>query len=80
LAVVEGVVHGRVPDIETLSPGGLAGCYGNPGVKDGVPTYPEFTRDNPHCYFYSRRNLTPRCLARHVFACDLLAASFRRTW
>jgi hypothetical protein len=32
------------------------------------------------CYFYSRRNLTPRCLARHVLACDLLATSFRRRW
>jgi hypothetical protein len=31
-------------------------------------------------YFYSRRNLTPRCLARHVLACDFLAALFRRTW
>src|SRR5262249_542241 len=31
-------------------------------------------------YFYSRRNLTPRCLARQVLACDLRATSFRRTW
>ena len=30
--------------------------------------------------FYSRRNLTPRCLALHVLACDFLAASFRRRW
>ncbi len=29
--------------------------------------------------FYSRRNLTPRCLARHVLVCDFLATSFRRT-
>jgi hypothetical protein len=31
-------------------------------------------------YFYSRRNLTPRCLARQVLACDFRAVSFRRTW
>jgi hypothetical protein len=31
-------------------------------------------------YFYSRRNLTPRCLARHVLACDFRATSLRRTW
>ncbi len=30
-------------------------------------------------YFYSRRNLRPRCLARQVLACDFLATSFRRT-
>src|SRR5262249_36566809 len=33
-----------------------------------------------HYYFYSRRNLTPLCLARQVLACDLRATSFRRTW
>ena len=33
-----------------------------------------------HLSFYSRRNLTPRCLARQVLACDLRATSFRRTW
>ena len=31
-------------------------------------------------YFYSRRNLRPRCLARQVLACDFRAVSFRRTW
>jgi hypothetical protein len=31
-------------------------------------------------YFYSRRNLTPRCLARHVLACDFLATLLRFTW
>ena len=31
-------------------------------------------------YFYSRRNLTPRCLACHVLACDFRATSFRPTW
>src|SRR5262249_56854038 len=31
-------------------------------------------------YFYSRRNWTPRCLARQVLAWDFRAVSFRRTW
>ena len=38
--------------------------------------WPRSTRSS----FYSRRNLTPRCLARHVLACDFFAALFRRTW
>jgi hypothetical protein len=33
-----------------------------------------------YSYFYSRRNLTPGCLARQVLACDLRATSFRRRW
>jgi hypothetical protein len=32
-----------------------------------------------HGYFYSRRNLTPRCLALQVLECDFRATSFRRT-
>jgi hypothetical protein len=33
-----------------------------------------------HNYFYSSRVLTPGCLVRQVFACDLRATSVRRTW
>ncbi len=48
-------------------------------ILDRVKKVIERTSDSGH-YFYSRRNLTPRCLARHVLACDFLATSFRRTW
>jgi hypothetical protein len=50
------------------------------GVMILLPEHQELLSsfaDDTDCYFYSRRNLTPWCLARQVFACDLRATSLR---
>jgi hypothetical protein len=83
------VVVGRADDDEMLDdkppPPTPAYLAGDPDpVLDGWEVHRQvFAALEPvrlASYFYSRRNLTPRCLARHVLACDFWATLFRRTW